>query len=277
MIASLTAVLGGLVIGLALRQRSPSFAWLWRGHLVLLDLPVGLLAGWLTPLQVDALLAMAALLVAELLSVLVWRRVLSGPAGLATAPLMNTGYWSMPVAAALGGLPVVVLFDQLLSPARGALATWLLRRSAPQRPPRASALTDYLGPMGASAGLALQLLDRQPPEVSASLLHVLALVLAGAGFVLLALAWPRERVGLSGRLLAGMSLRPALAGLLLAGLLLAGSSVPAGAWVLAGSAGWFSYLALCRLYGYSSAWAARVLLAGVCVGTLLLPALAALT
>ncbi len=255
---------------------SSTFALLFRGQLVVLSSALALLAGWSVSLSGRALGGVAVLVLAEVAAVtagaaLLRRGLLSPPVVASSAS--NSGFWSIPVAAALFGPPgaaFAVFYDVVTVP-RALLVVHTLRGHASVAPSRRSAVTDYLPQVSLVVGLILRQYLPQPGIVSS--LPALGLVVGTVGFLLLGMAMPLQLPRLS-HFRAALPVVPLRFGVASAACLLAkaaGLELPAAAWVLALAPSPFIVVSLSRLYGYGREDAAAIPLLTVPVAVALLP------
>lgn len=273
----------GFVLGFAARERiRDAFRTFYRAQAALLGAPLALLAGWSFAWRAMSLLALICLLAVELLTIaFALRQVRRG--GLspvtAVASTSNSGFWSTPIAGAMFGPPgaaFAVVYD-ILGAIRPFIIVRTLRRKAPERPSRRSALVDYLPAAALILGLTLQLTRPVPPRAE-DLIPWLALVLGAVGFFALGAAMPETWPHKDDFVAAApvIPLRFTLPFLTMLALRTLGVDVPSGAWVVALAPNAFLVIAMARLYGYDRRRAAAVVLIAVPAATLMLPLAAAL-
>ncbi len=254
-----------------------TFGLLFRAQLVVLSSTIALLTGWSVSLSGQALGAVGVLVLAEVAAIgvgaaLLRRRVLSPPVVASCAS--NSGFWSIPVAAALfgpAGAAFAAFYDVVAVP-RPLLVMHTLRRHASVAPSRRSAVTDYLPQLSLVVGLLLRLYLPEPAMVS--WLPALGLAVGVVGFLLLGMAMPVELPRLS-HFRAALPVVPLRFGVASAACALskaAGLELPAAAWVLALAPSPFAVVSLSRLYGYGREEAAAIPLLTVPVAVALVPA-----
>lgn len=260
------SLFGAFVLGLGTRR------WLRRHFAVLFRVQfagglgaLAVLAGWSFDASVRNLAALAILLgaqiAAELLASALFRARADG-ALIAFSMYGNPTYWALPVAtAALGARAAVFLvaYDMLTQP-RIALAVKLMRTRAPLPQPARTALADYAPAAGAVAGLALGRVV-PAPEVLATAVAALGILLALLGTLLLGVAWPRRRIRAADlrHALPGLALHLTFVPALLLAATVAGASLPGAVWFLALGPLPLSVVPFARLYGFSVPSAAAAL------------------
>jgi predicted permease len=277
-VAAAIPLFGAFVVGLGARR------WLQR-HISLLfrmQLAGGIgvlsvLAGWSFDVSVRNVAAIAVLLAAQLTSVSVAARLFRGRTD---GPLLsfwmygNPTFWTAPVAAATLGAEAavfVIAFD-MLTQARIAVGVKYLRRRAPRSQSARTALADYAPSIGAVAGLAVGGVITAPDVVD-TLVAGLGIVMAGVGFLLLGVSWPKRWIGRPQILmtLRGLSLHYTIVPSILGLATLAGVDLPGAVWLLAFGPIPTSVVSFAQVYGYSPKTAATGLAISIACAIVLLP------
>jgi predicted permease len=277
-VAAAIPLFGAFVVGLGARR------WLQR-HISLLfrmQLAGGIgvlsvLAGWSFDVSVRNVAAIAVLLAAQLTSVSVAARLFRGRTD---GPLLsfwmygNPTFWTAPVAAATLGAEAavfVIAFD-MLTQARIAVGVKYLRRRAPRSQSARTALADYAPSIGAVAGLAVGGVITAPAVVD-TLVAALGIVMAGVGFLLLGVSWPKRWIGRPQILmtLRGLSLHYTIVPSILGLATLAGVDLPGAVWLLAFGPIPTSVVSFAQVYGYSPKTAATGLAISIACAIVLLP------
>jgi predicted permease len=277
-VAAAIPLFGAFVVGLGVRR------WLQR-HISLLfrmQLAGGIgvlsvLAGWSFDVSVRNVAAIAVLLAAQLTSVSVAARLFRGRTD---GPLLsfwmygNPTFWTAPVAAATLGAEAavfVIAFD-MLTQARIAVGVKYLRRRAPKSQSSRTALADYAPSIGAVAGLAVGGVITAPDVVD-TLVAGLGIVMAGVGFLLLGVSWPKRWIGRPQVLmtLRGLSLSYTIVPSILGLATLAGVDLPGAVWLLAFGPIPTSVVSFAQVYGYSPKTAATGLTISIACAIVLLP------
>jgi predicted permease len=277
-VAAAIPLFGAFVVGLGVRR------WLQR-HISLLfrmQLAGGIgvlsvLAGWSFDVSVRNVAAIAVLLAAQLTSVSVAARLFRGRTD---GPLLsfwmygNPTFWTAPVAAATLGAEAavfVIAFD-MLTQARIAVGVKYLRRRAPRSQSARTALADYAPSIGAVAGLAVGGVITAPDVVD-TLVAGLGIVMAGVGFLLLGVSWPKRWIGRPQILmtLRGLSLHYTIVPSILGLATLAGVDLPGAVWLLAFGPIPTSVVSFAQVYGYSPKTAATGLAISIACAIVLLP------
>ena len=224
----LIAYVIGVALGL-LAARSEPFGRVWphivRAQILVSAIALSIIAVWRID-NIDSivwpLLMTAAIAVSHLVTYVTYR----GPDRSAHAVLQtwasnaNSGFWVIPVGAALGGAPGAlagVLMDRAATP---LYAFWIhvLRRDAPRRQRRRTSLIDQAPVIALGIGLILHLVG-SAPQWTATLTLWVAPVLAASGAALFvgSVLHPSQRIdprlGLR-RWLALVALRVTLFGLI---------------------------------------------------------------
>jgi hypothetical protein len=277
-VAAAIPLFGAFVLGLGVRP------WLLR-HISLLfrmQLAGGIgllsvLAGWSFDVSVRNVAAIGVLLVAQLTAVSVAARLFRGRTD---GPLLsfwlygNPTFWTAPVAAATLGADaaVFVIAYDMLTQARIAVGVKYLRRHAPRSQSARTALADYAPTIGAVTGLVAGQLYAAPGVVD-TIVAALGIVMAGVGFLLLGVSWPKRWIGrpqvfVSLRALAlHYTLVPSILGL----ATLAGVDLPGAVWLLAFGPIPTSVVSFAQVYGYSPKTAATGLALSITAAIVLLP------
>jgi predicted permease len=277
-VAAAIPLFGAFMVGLGVRR------WLQR-HISLLfrmQLAGGIgvlsvLAGWSFDVSVRNVVAIAVLLAAQLTSVSVAARLFRGRTD---GPLLsfwmygNPTFWTAPVAAATLGAEAavfVIAFD-MLTQARIAVGVKYLRRRAPRSQSARTALADYAPSIGAVAGLAVGGVITAPAVVD-TLVAALGIVMAGVGFLLLGVSWPKRWIGRPQILmtLRGLSLHYTIVPSILGLATLAGVDLPGAVWLLAFGPIPTSVVSFAQVYGYSPKTAATGLAISIACAIVLLP------
>jgi hypothetical protein len=277
-VAAAIPLFGAFVVGLGARR------WLQR-HIPLLfrmQLAGGIgvlsvLAGWSFDVSVRNVAAIGVLLAAQLTSVSVAARLFRGRTD---GPLIsfwmygNPTFWTAPVAAATLGAEaaVFVIAYDMLTQARIAVGVKYLRRRAPKSQSARTALADYAPSIGAVTGLAVGSV-LTAPDVVDTLVAGLGIVMAGVGFLLLGVSWPKRWIGRPQVLmtLRGLSLHYTIVPSILALATLAGVDLPGAVWLLAFGPIPTSVVSFAQVYGYSPKTAATGLAISIGAAIMLLP------
>jgi hypothetical protein len=277
-VAAAIPLFGAFVVGLGVRR------WLQR-HISLLfrmQLAGGIgvlsvLAGWSFDVSVRNVAAIAILLVAQLTSVSVAARLFRGRTDGALLSFWmygNPTFWTAPVAAATLGAEaaVFVIAYDMLTQARIAVGVKYLRRRAPKSQSARTALADYAPSIGAVAGLLAGQIFAAPDVVD-TLVAGLGIVMAGVGFLLLGVSWPKRWIGRPQVLmtLRGLSLNYTIVPSVLALATLAGVDLPGAVWLLAFGPIPTSVVSFAQVYGYSPKTAATGLAVSIGAAIVLLP------
>jgi predicted permease len=186
----------------------------------------------------------------------------------------NPTFWTAPVAAATLGAEAavfVIAFD-MLTQARIAVGVKYLRRRAPRSQSARTALADYAPSIGAVAGLAVGGVITAPAVVD-TLVAALGIVMAGVGFLLLGVSWPKRWIGRPQILmtLRGLSLHYTIVPSILGLATLAGVDLPGAVWLLAFGPIPTSVVSFAQVYGYSPKTAATGLAISIACAIVLLP------
>jgi predicted permease len=277
-VAAAIPLFGAFVVGLGARR------WLQR-HISLLfrmQLAGGIgllsvLAGWSFDVSVRNVAAIAVLLAAQLTSVTVAARLFRGRTD---GPLLsfwmygNPTFWTAPVAAATLGAEaaVFVIAYDMLTQARIAVGVKFLRRRAPKSQSARTALADYAPSIGAVTGLVAGQIFAAPPVVD-TLVAALGIVMAGVGFMLLGVSWPKRWIGRPqiAMTLRGLALHYTIVPAILGLATLAGVDLPGAVWLLAFGPIPTSVVSFAQVYGYSPKTAATGLALSIAAAIALLP------
>jgi predicted permease len=238
---------------------------------------LSVLAGWSFDVSVRNVAAIAVLLAAQLTSVSVAARLFRGRTD---GPLLsfwmygNPTFWTAPVAAATLGAEaaVFVIAYDMLTQARIAVGVKYLRRRAPKSQSARTALADYAPSIGAVTGLVAGQIFAAPDVVD-TLVAGLGIVMAGVGFLLLGVSWPKRWIGRPQVLmtLRGLSLHYTIVPSILGLATLAGVDLPGAVWLLAFGPIPTSVVSFAQVYGYSPKTAATGLANSIAVAIALLP------
>jgi predicted permease len=277
-VAAAIPLFGAFVVGLGARR------WLQR-HIALLfrmQLAGGIgvlsvLAGWSFDVSVRNVAAIAVLLVGQLTAVTVgarvFRRRTDGPL-LSFWMYGNPTFWTAPLAAATLGADaaVFVIAYDMLTQARIAVGVKYLRRHAPKSQSARTAVADYAPSIGAVTGLVAGQIFAAPDVVD-TLVAGLGIVMAGVGFMLLGVSWPKRWIGRPqiAMTLRGLSLHYTIVPSLLGLATLAGVDLPGAVWLLAFGPIPTSVVSFAQVYGYSPKTAATGLAISIAVAIALLP------
>jgi predicted permease len=277
-VAAAIPLFGAFVVGLGARR------WLQR-HISLLfrmQLAGGIgvlsvLAGWSFDVSVRNVAAIAVLLVGQLTAVTVgarvFRRRTDGPL-LSFWMYGNPTFWTAPLAAATLGADaaVFVIAYDMLTQARIAVGVKYLRRHAPKSQSARTAVADYAPSIGAVTGLVAGQIFAAPDVVD-TLVAGLGIVMAGVGFMLLGVSWPKRWIGRPqiAMTLRGLSLHYTIVPSLLGLATLAGVDLPGAVWLLAFGPIPTSVVSFAQVYGYSPKTAATGLAISIAVAITLLP------
>jgi hypothetical protein len=277
-VAAAIPLFGAFVVGLGARR------WLLR-HISLLfrmQLAGGIgllsvLAGWSFDVSVRNVAAIAVLLAAQLTSVTVAARLFRGRTD---GPLLsfwmygNPTFWTAPVAAATLGAEaaVFIIAYDMLTQARIAVGVKYLRRRAPKSQSARTALADYAPSIGAVAGLAVGSV-LTAPDVVDTLVAGLGIVMAGVGFLLLGVSWPKRWIGRPQVMmtLRGLALHYTIVPAILGLATLAGVDLPGAVWLLAFGPIPTSVVSFAQVYGFSPKTAATGLAISITAAIALLP------
>jgi predicted permease len=186
----------------------------------------------------------------------------------------NPTFWTAPLAAATLGAEAavfVIAFD-MLTQARIAVGVKYLRRHAPKTQSARTALADYAPSLGAVTGLAVGIV-LPAPDVVDTLVAGLGVVMAGFGFLLLGVSWPRRWIGRPqiAMTLRALSLHLTIVPSLLGLATLAGVELPGAVWLLAFGPIPTSVVSFAQVYGYSPKTAATGLAISITCAIVLLP------
>ncbi len=238
---------------------------------------LSVLAGWSFDVSVRNVAAIAVLLTAQLTSVSVgawvFKRRTDGPL-LSFWMYGNPTFWTAPLAAATLGAQaaVFIIAYDMLTQARIAVGVRFMRRHAPKSQSARTALADYAPTIGAVSGLLIGVV-LPAPDVVDTIVAALGIVMAGVGFLLLGVSWPKRWIG---RPQIAISLRaftlhwtlvPAILGL----ATLAGIELPGAVWLLAFGPIPTSVVSFAQVYGYSPKTAATGLALSITGAIALLP------
>jgi hypothetical protein len=277
-VAAAIPLFGAFVVGLGVRR------WLQR-HISLLfrmQLAGGIgvlsvLAGWSFDVSVRNVAAIAVLLAAQVTSVSVAARLFRGRTD---GPLLsfwmygNPTFWTAPVAAATLGAEaaVFIIAYDMLAQARIAMAVKYLRRRAPRSQSARTAIADYAPSIGAVTGLAVGSV-LTAPDVVDTLVAGLGIVMAGVGFLLLGVSWPKRWIGRPQVLmtLRGLALHYTIVPAILGLATLAGVDLPGAVWLLAFGPIPTSVVSFAQVYGFSPKTAATGLAISITAAIALLP------
>jgi len=192
----------GLTFGLTFRRKaSRNLNLLIRGQTAAMILPLSLIGGMLFQLKPVNVISMALLVVAVVAGVMIGRTWLVrsggriGIASAATAP--NSGMWNMPIASVFLGpaaVAYIAVYAMVSQPAN-LLVTRVLRKNAPVRQERKTAIVDYAAPVALIAGIALQFAFGRPTGLGHLFVEI-SLLNAAANIALFGLAVPLERPSL---------------------------------------------------------------------------------
>ena len=276
--AAAIPLFGAFVVGLGARR------WLQR-HISLLfrmQLAGGIgvlsvLAGWSFDVSVRNVAAIGVLLAAQLISVSVAARLFRGRTDGALISFWmygNPTFWTAPIAAATLGAEaaVFVIAYDMLTQARIAVGVKYLRRRAPKSQSARTALADYAPSIGAVTGLVVGSV-LTAPDVVDTLVAGLGIVMAGVGFLLLGVSWPKRWIGRPQVLmtLRGLALHYSIVPSILGLATLAGVDLPGAVWLLAFGPIPTSVVSFAQVYGYSPKTAATGLAISIAVAIALLP------
>jgi predicted permease len=277
-VAAAIPLFGAFVVGLGARR------WLQRHISLLFRLQLAggigvlsVLAGWSFDVSVRNVAAIAVLLAAQLTSVTVaarlFRRRTDGPL-LSIWMFGNPTFWTAPVAAASLGAEaaVFVIAYDMLTQARIAVGVNYLRRRAPKSQSARTALADYAPSLGAVSGLLVGSV-LPAPDVVDTLVAGLGIVMAGVGFLLLGVSWPKRWIGRPqiAMTLRGLALHLTIVPALLGLATLAGVDLPGAVWLLAFGPVPTSVVSFAQVYGYSPKTAATGLALSIAAAIALLP------
>ena len=238
---------------------------------------LSVLAGWSFDVSVRNVAAIAVLLTAQLTSVAVGARVFKHRTD---GPLLsfwmygNPTFWTAPLAAATLGAQaaVFIIAYDMLTQARIAVGVRFMRHHAPKSQSARTAIADYAPTIGAVSGLLVGIVLPAPAVVD-TVVAALGIVMAGVGFLLLGVSWPKRWIG---RPQVAISLRafalhwtlvPAVLGL----ATLAGIELPGAVWLLAFGPIPTSVVSFAQVYGYSPKTAATGLALSIAGAIALLP------
>jgi predicted permease len=238
---------------------------------------LSVLAGWSFDISVRNVAAIAVLLVGQLTAVTVgarvFRRRTDGPL-LSFWMYGNPTFWTAPLAAATLGADaaVFVIAYDMLTQARIAVGVKYLRRHAPKSQSARTAVADYAPSIGAVTGLVAGQIFAAP-DVIDTLVAGLGIVMAGVGFMLLGVSWPKRWIGRPqiAMTLRGLSLHYTIVPSLLGLATLAGVDLPGAVWLLAFGPIPTSVVSFAQVYGYSPKTAATGLAISIAVAIALLP------
>ncbi len=277
--AAALPLFGAFVLGLGARR------WLQRHISILFRLQLAggigvlsVLAGWSFDVSVRNLAAIGVLLVAQMTSVTlaarVFRRRTDGPL-LAFWMIGNPTFWTAPVAAATLGAQaaVFIIAYDMLTQARIAVVVRFLRARAPKTQSARTALADYAPSIGAVTGLLVGLV-LPAPDVVDHIVAALGIAMAGVGFLLLGVSWPRGRRARAPHIvltLRALVLHLTIVPAILATATLAGADLPGAVWLLALGPVPTSVVSFAHVYGYSPRTAATGLALSIAVAVALLP------
>jgi hypothetical protein len=277
-VAAAIPLFGAFVVGLGVRrwlQRHISL--LFRIHLAGGIGVLSVLAGWSFDVSVRNVAAIAVLLAAQVTSVSVAARLFRGRTD---GPLLsfwmygNPTFWTAPVAAATLGAEaaVFIIAYDMLAQARIAVGVKYLRRRAPRSQSARTAIADYAPSIGAVAGLAAGSV-LTAPDVVDTLVAALGIVMAGVGFLLLGVSWPKRWIGRPQVLmtLRGLALHYTIVPAILGLATLAGVDLPGAVWLLAFGPIPTSVVSFAQVYGFSPKTAATGLAISITAAIALLP------
>jgi hypothetical protein len=239
---------------------------------------LSVLAGWSFDISVRNVAAIGVLLAAQLTSVAVAARLFRGRTDGALFSFWmfgNPTFWTAPVAAAALGAEaaVFVIAYDMLTQARIAVGVRYMRAKAPKTQSARTALADYAPTIAAMSGLALGLVFPAPDFVD-SVVAGLGIVMAGVGFLLLGVSWPRNRwtgVPQAAMTVRALALHYTLAPALLGLATLAGVDLPGAVWLLVFGPIPTSVVSFSQVYGYSPRTAATGLAMSIGLAIALLP------
>jgi hypothetical protein len=275
----------GLTFGLTFRRKaSRNLNLLIRGQTAGMILPLSLVGGMLFQLKPVNVISMALLVVAVAAGVTIGRSWLvrsGGRIGIASAATVpNAGMWNMPIASVFLGpaaVAYIAVYAMVSQPAN-LLVTRALRKNAPVRQERKTALVDYAAPFALIVGMALQLAFGRPTGLGHLFVEI-SLLNAAVNIAMFGLAVPLERPSLhedAHVLPAAILLRflPPVA--LLALMLPFDLHPPAAAWLIAFAPTFFRQLPQAALYGFNRRQSLLVVLATIACSLAATPLIIAL-